>query len=278
MKKNYLLLLSIITVFNSCTKEKCSPAETHTDYNDLKNEVLRNIKQPAISENLIYVTDFGAKGDSITKNKDAFDSAIKKGVELNGARIVVTPGVYILNGPIHLDDNICLDIQKDAKLIFSSNPTDYLPMVSTSWEGTLLYNYSPLIYAYEKKNIAIIGDGIIDGNGASGFSKWRPMQKESQLLSREMNNNSISLNERLFGENHFLRPQFIQLYKCENILLEDFLLKDSPFWCIHLLQSENITLRGIRFDAHNANNDGIDPEYSKNILIENITLDRKSVV
>ncbi|MDD2618689.1 MAG: glycosyl hydrolase family 28 protein, partial [Bacteroidales bacterium] len=91
-----------------------------------------------------------------------------------------------------------------------------------------------------------------------------------QALSREMNYAGTPIEDRIFGEGHFLRPQLIQLFECKNVLIEDVLLKDSPFWCLHLLKSENITVRGIRFSAFNKNNDGIDPEYSRNVLIENV--------
>lgn len=86
-----------------------------------------------------------------------------------------------------------------------------------------------------------------------------------------MNHNNVPIEERKFGKNHYLRPQLIQLFECKNILIEDIKIEDAPFWCLHLLMCENVTLRGLKYDAQNKNNDGIDLEYSKDILIENIT-------
>ena len=86
-----------------------------------------------------------------------------------------------------------------------------------------------------------------------------------------MNHNNTPIDQRIFGEGHYLRPQLIQLYDCKNILIEGVKIEDSPFWCLHLLRCENITVRNIKYEAYNKNNDGIDPEYSKNILIEDIT-------
>ena len=85
-----------------------------------------------------------------------------------------------------------------------------------------------------------------------------------------MNHENTPLKERMFGEGHFLRPQLIQFFECKNILIEGVTIKNSPFWCVHFLKSENITARKVKFDAFNRNNDGFDPEYSKNVLIEDI--------
>ena len=164
-----------------------------------------------------------------------------------------------------------LHLSENAVLRFGSDYKDYLPVVLTSWEGTLLYNYSPFIYAYKKKNIAITGKGTIDGEAQNTWAKWRAKQSNDQLLSREMNHKGISIKKRVFGEGHYLRPQLIQLFNCENILIDSVKIEDSPFWCIHLLFSKNIIVRNLVFDAQNFNNDGVDPESSSNILIENIT-------
>ena len=142
--------------------------------------------------------------------------------------------------------------------------------LTTSWEGTFLYNYSPLIYAYGCKNVSIIGEGTIDGNAMTTFAKWKPNQKKAQQLSRKMNHEEVPVSERKFGDGYWLRPQLVQLYNCQGITLEGVKITNSPFWCIHLLKSENIICRNLRYDAKLVNNDGIDPECSRNILIEGV--------
>ena len=102
------------------------------------------------------------------------------------------------------------------------------------------------------------------------FATWRSLQKPAQQRSRDMNHAGTPVSERNFGEGDYLRPHLIQLYGCERITIEDVFITNSPFWCIHLLQSENAILRGIRFDAKLVNNDGIDPEMSRNVLIEDV--------
>lgn len=261
---SFLLLICLYTPV--CYSQK-PVASTRIEKRDA---ILQQIVPPVIPANTILVTKYGAKGDSLTNSKPAFDKALRICKEKKGGKIVVPPGIYLLNGPLHLVNNTCLELQKGAKLVFSINPDHYLPVVPTSWEGTFLYNYSPLIYAYKVNNVSIIGEGIIDGNGKEGFSKWYDQQKPAQQLSRKMNHEGVPSKERIFGKGHHLRPQLIQFFDCKNILIEGVTIANSPFWCVHFLQSENITARKVKFDAFNKNNDGFDPEYSKNILIEDI--------
>lgn len=262
--KYYLAILAMFLYVS------CQPVKKEMSREEKRDEILKNIKAPEISKNIILLSDYGAVGDSLTDSKPAFDKAIAACKEQNGGRIVVPAGTYLVNGPIHFVSNMSLDLQKGAKLVFSTNPADYLPVVLTSWEGTFLYNYSPFIYAYKVENVAIIGEGIIDGNAKDSFSKWHGMQKPSQQLSRKMNHENTPLKERVFGEGHYLRPHLIQFFESKNILVEGVTITNSPFWCVHFLQSENITARKVKFDAFNKNNDGFDPEYSKNVLIEDI--------
>ncbi|MBN1463364.1 MAG: glycoside hydrolase family 28 protein [Paludibacteraceae bacterium] len=249
----------------------CQSALAQDFYPEAKrDEILKNIKAPAIPAFKIKLKKKGTKNDSITDNRKVFQQAFAKAKAKGGAHIIVPAGTYFINGPLHLESNICLELQKGARLKFTDNTDSYLPVVLTSWEGTFLYNYSPFIYAYQKENISIIGEGTIDGNAMKSFSTWKPNQKASLQLSRDYNHNSTPIKERIFGKGHFLRPHLVQFFECKNILVEGVTVTNSPFWCIHLVKSENATFRAINFIAKLVNNDGIDPEYSKNILIENI--------
>lgn len=268
MSNPFIFLCAILfTLISSCVEGE---REEKMSMEDKRDRILEQIVPPAISEHMVNVVDFGARGDSLTDCKPAFDRAVEQCRILGSGRIVVPSGTYVVNGPIHLISNVALDLQKGAKLVFGSNPDDYLPAVLTSWEGTFLYNYSPFIYAYQAENVAIIGEGTIDGNAKDSFSTWRSRQQSSQALSRKMNHEETPLEERIFGSGHYLRPHLVQFFECKNILIEDVTLANSPFWCVHLLKSENVTARRVKFDAFNKNNDGFDPEYSKNILIEDI--------
>lgn len=262
---NYKILLFLLVSLNSFAQNNNFPS-------DKVDEIVKRIQLPTIPSFKIVVTKLGAKGDSISNAKPAFDKAMALCKKKNGGTIIVPKGVYTLNGPIHFVSNVKLHLEDGAKIRFGSNTKDY-PLVLTSWEGTMLYNYSPMIYGNNVENIAITGNGIIDGEAKNTWIKWKPLEGKDKLLSREMNHKNTPIKERIFGEGHYLRPQLIQFLNSKNILVENVQIEDSPFWCIHLLKSKSITIRGVKYNAHNNNNDGIDPEYSSDILIENVLFD-----
>ena len=238
----------------------------------LRDSILSNISGAKIASKTLLIQKFGAKNDGKADCRAAFLKAIKKASAMKGGKVLVPAGTYYIKGPIVLQSNVCLELQKGATLKFAPEEK-YYPMVSTSWEGTFLYNYSPLIYGYGLHDVSIIGEGTIDGNAMTTFAKWKPNQKKAQLLSRKMNHEEVPVGERKFGDGYWLRPQLVQLYNCQGITLEGVKITNSPFWCIHLLKSENIICRNLRYDAKLINNDGIDPECSRNILIEGVAFD-----
>jgi unsaturated rhamnogalacturonyl hydrolase len=136
-------------------------------------------------------------------------------------------------------------------------------------------NYSSLIYAFEQENIAITGGGTLDG-GADWDNWWSWNDKKKsparQKAARDrllaLGENGVPVSERVFGEGGFLRPNFIQLYRCKNILIEGVSIVRSPMWEIHPVLSTNVTVRGVKINSHGPNNDGCDPESSRDVLIE----------
>jgi polygalacturonase len=263
----FIILSLFLFAFLSCNAP--DPIRNKTEPVTVES-ILKNISEPLIPDFSLNVKDFGAVGDSAANDKPSFDKAIQALNEKGGGKLIVPEGNYILKGPIHLISNMELHLGKGASIRFGSNPADYLPVVKTSWEGTFVLNYSPFIYAFECSNVAITGEGTINGEASKTWSLWQPKQIEDQLLSREMNHKNVPVGERIFGEGHFLRPQLIQFFDCKNVKIEGVKIEDSPFWCVHLLRCENVIVRAVRYDAQNKNNDGIDPEYSRNVLIEKI--------
>lgn len=241
-------------------------------YTSLRDSILKNVTGADYFSDTLSVTTFGARPDSGKDCLKAFEKAINKANSRDGAVVIVPKGEYLLKGPINLLSNVNLHLCEGAVLKFDPDP-QYYPIVDTSWEGTYCYNYSPMIRAYKVENVAITGKGTIDGNAMTTFSTWRTKQKLAQQRSRQMNHDRVPVNQRQFGENDWLRPQLVQFYKCSRITIEGIMIINSPFWCIHLLKSENIICRGIRYDAKLVNNDGIDPESSRNILIEDVYFD-----
>lgn len=249
---------------------------TETRRCELRDSILDNISGASINNSdgieTVNILKLGAKGDGIKNCRPAFEKAMKQADKKGGIHIIVPEGTYYMEGPLTLTSNVWIELSEGATLKFSPDPKFY-PIVNSSWEGTFLHNYSPMIYGYNLKNVAISGNGTIDGNAMDTFATWRPKQGPAKDRSRDMNHRSIAVDERIFGEGDYLRPHLIQLYNCKDVTLEGVKIVNSPFWCVHLLMSENIICRGLRYDAKLVNNDGIDPECSKNILIEEIEFD-----
>lgn len=246
------------------------PAAAGNYPEDKRDSILSVITGAKTPGHMINILKTGAKGNGVKDCKPAFDRAMKEAARKGGAHIIVPPGTYLIKGPVHFVSNVCLELQEGATLKFSPEPQYYLPAVRTSWEGTLLQNYSPMIYGYGLTNVSITGKGSIDGNAATTFATWRTKQKAAQTMTRKMNHKETPVDKRNFGEGDWLRPQLIQFFRCKDITISDVFITNSPFWCIHLLESENIICRALRYDAKLVNNDGIDPEASRNVLIEEI--------
>lgn len=221
------------------------------------------------------ITEFGA----IEGDKERISTAIEKAIQaasLAGGTVVIPKGEWITK-KIHLKSHVNLHISKDAVLLFSEDPNDYLPAVFTSWEGLECYNYSPLIYAFEAKNVAITGEGEIKAK-MDIWKQWFSRPKAHMESIKRLYNwaqDYFPVEQRnMVNDTSNMRPQFIQFNRCENILVENIKIRNSPFWTVHLYLSKNIVVRNIDVYAHGHNNDGIDPEMSQNILIENCVFDQ----
>ncbi len=238
----------------------------------LRDSISACVTGAKIHDTRLVITDFGAVADGVTDCRKAFDAAMKTAGLKGGAVIEVPEGVYYLKGPLTFVSNVTVNLADGARLLFSPDAADY-PLVETSWEGTFLQNYSPFIYGRNLENVAITGSGTIDGNAQDTFARWRDDQKPGQMRSRRMNHDGVPVADRIFGDGYLLRPHLIQFYGCRGVTIEGVAIVNSPFWCIHLLMSENILCRGIRFNTRLVNNDGIDPDGSHGVIIEDIDFD-----
>jgi polygalacturonase len=271
-----LLLSTVFAVLASCSWQT---ARTEQGWDALP-KILENIQAPPFPSRDFDITEFGAVGDSSTDCTEAFKTAIEKCAASGGGRVLVQKGVF-LTGAIHLKSSVNLYVAKDATIRFSTEPSKYLPVVYTRWEGVECMNYSPLIYAYEQENIAITGEGILDGRGASetwwswkglkeyGWVEGEPSQNAARKRLLEMGEQGVSVHERLFGAGSYLRPNFVQPYKCKNVLIEGVTFRNSPMWFIHPVLSDNVSILNVTVEGLGPNNDGCDPESSKDVLIRN---------
>ena len=279
MFNTYLKLLMVIFIFVGCSQKSEEPVVSGWE---LKEEILKRIVSPEFNDRDFNIANYGAKGDGKFDNNAIINNAILECNKLGGGRVVVPSGIFLCNGPINLKSNVNLHLKENAVIKFGTEPNYYLPVVLTRFEGIEYYNYSPLIRAYEQENIAVTGKGILDGQANNdnwwrwsgskndGWEKGMPSQLDSTSvpLLRKMNQNNVSVEKRIFGKNHYLRPNFIQPLKCKNVLISGVTFLDSPMWFIHPVECENIIIKGVTVIGDGPNNDGCNPESSKDVLIE----------
>lgn len=260
----------------------CNSTSPTSDQWTMMDEILQSISEPVFPDKSFNIIDFGAFPDGKTLCTEAISKAISACHTQGGGTVLIPNGTF-LTGALRLLSNVRLHLSDEATLFFSVDPKDYLPLVYTRWEGIDCYNYSPLIYAIDAENIAITGKGILEGNASQSYWwPWKGLQQygwkegmPSQLIpsSRPMldtlNKNRVPVENRMAGDGYYLRPQFIQPVRCKNILIQDVVIENSPFWVIHPLFCENMIVQHVTINSLGPNNDGCDPESCKNLLIDN---------
>jgi polygalacturonase len=247
--------------------------------------ILARIVPPVFPARDFDVTRYGAVGDGRTDCTAAFRAAIGACAEGGGGRVVVPEGRF-LTGPIHLRSNVNLHVSRGATIALSQDPRAYLPAVFTRWEGMEMMGYSPLIYAFEQENVAITGEGTLDGQAdATHWWPWKgawkthpewargPTQKAARDRLMEMVEAGTPVEQRVFTDGSNLRPQFIQPYRCRNVLIEGVTILRSPMWEINPVLCTNVTVRNVTVNSHGPNNDGCNPESCRDVLIEGCTFD-----
>ena len=261
----------------------CHPTAPATGW-DAVPGILERIQPPSFPDRDFPIETFGAVGDGRTLCTEAIRKAIDTCHRAGGGRVVVPKGVF-LTGAVHLKSNVQLFMVEGAILLFSQDLDDYLPPVHTRFEGVECMNYSPFIYAFEQENIAITGSGILDGQGdwshwwpwtgreRHGWKPGDPHQKQDRDALFRMAEEGVPVEERIFGSGHFLRVNFIQPYRCKNVLIDGITVKRSPMWEIHPVLCENVTIRNVTIVSHGPNNDGCNPEASKYVLIKDCYFD-----
>ena len=220
---------------------------------------------------LLDVRDFGATGNGATLDTAAINQAIHAASEAGGGTIVFPPGVY-LTGTFELLSNITLDLRAGAVIQGSKNVADYAPVsdygfaklngVNRTGEGDRV----GIIVARNAENIGIIGQGIIDGSGDDFFDFTKPHygMDFDPRYTRQGDNFLKSMLETADGP---VEPKpsgrpgtMIVFFNCQNILVRDITLRNAPNWTLHLGNSRNAIITGLRIlnNLLLPNNDGID--------------------
>ena len=261
---------------------------------------MQKVDVPVFKNYSLSVADFGGRGDGITLNTDAFSKTINALSKKGGGKLIVPAGVWF-TGPLELKSNINLHLEKGALILFSPDFSLY-PLISTSFEGLQTRRCQSPISAHNAENVAITGEGSINGSGEA----WRPLKKAKVTESQwkkviksggvlkdatywfpsvgslkgqsksDMNVPSGSLTETEWTEiKDFLRPVMISFIDCKNVLLQGVLFENSPSWNIHPLLCTNLIIDHItvRNPSYAQNGDGIDVESCKNVLLINSNFD-----
>ena len=273
MKKTFILLSMLMAV---CT----AFAQTMEEAFKQADQIVQNIKMTQFPDRTFRITDFGAVAGNPEKlNHEAINLAILACNQAGGGTVIVPAGDFY-TGPITLKSNVNLHLEEGATLKFTTDPEYYFPAVITRWEGIDCYNAHPLIYAYGETNIALTGKGTVDGQGSPDDwwfmkgGKWTKEGRRTQLMGGRdrlfgLAETFAPIDQRVMTPEDALRPQLVNLYRCNSVLIEGVTLKNSPFWVIHPLFCQNLIVRGVTIDGLGPNNDGCDPESCKNVLIEN---------
>ena len=235
--------------------------------------ILARIKPPQFADRTFDITKYGASPGAEKDSSDAIAKAIDACAKAGGGRVVVPRGEF-LTGPVHLKSNVNLHLDEGSVLKFSRDMKQYLPPVLTRFEGTECMNYSPFIYAYEQNNIAVTGAGMLDGQADKDhWWQLRANAKEDADALVAMGDKDVPVSRRVFGEGHNLRPNFVQPYRCNNVLIEGISIRNSPMWELNPVLCRNVTVRNVKIATFGPNNDGCDPEASTDVLIEGCTFE-----
>lgn len=226
---------------------------------------------PVFKQNEAKITDFGA-----TENADCTE-AIKKAINAmhlaGGGRVIIPAGEWH-TGPIHMKSHVELHIARGATVFFTEDRSAYLPVVLTNYEGIRCYNYSPMIYGNSLTDVAITGEGRLEGNGPA-FWEWSKKTLRGRDKLYAMMRERTPVEKRIFGtEEDALRSPFVQFLNCKNLLIENIYLHNSPFWSMHIVWSENVTIRSVTIEnqTNSPNTDGINIDASNRVLVENCTM------
>lgn len=276
----YIVLL-LATMFSALT---CYGQSDYAKYYNQLPKPMPVVEEPVIPARRVKLTDFGAKGDGMTLCTEAFAKAISALNKQGGGHLDVPAGVW-LTGLISLKDNIDLHLERNALIIFSPDKRDLIKQDN----GVMDDKATPGINASKRKNIAITGEGIIDGNG----EYWRPV-KRSKVSDTEWNQykemgGTVTADGKLwypFGLTHYpnvastaeaqekMRTHLVRITSCDRVLIKGVTLRNSPKFHLVPQRCTNVIIDNVKvFCPWNAQNgDAMDIGSCKNVLIVNNTI------
>lgn len=299
MKKSIkLLALSLATLFSANSFAQTQMADIYKNV-EFKMPTVAETSFPSTS---VSIRDFGAIAGANVKNTDAFKKAMTSINQKGGGKVIVPRGIW-MTGPIVLQSNVNLHLEDGAMIIFSKDFADY-PLVDVSFEGLNTTRCQSPISAKGASNIAITGNGVIDGSGDAWRyvkkgkmtgGQWKELLSKGGVLSDDKktwfptessklgfsSTSNFNIPEKLTTKadlekvKDFLRPVMVSLVSCDKVLLDGPTFQNSPAWNLHPLMSSNLILRNlnVRNPWYSQNGDGLDLESCKNVLIYDNTFD-----
>ena len=268
----------IFSIVCACLLALSAQANSIDKYDALYENLpfkMEKVTRPQFPANEVNLKDFGAVGDGSTLCTDAFKKAIEALEQKGGGKLIVPQGVWF-TGPITLKSNINLHIEKGGVILFSADVNLY-PLVETSFEGLDTRRCQSPISGRNLENVAITGQGAIDGNG----EYWRPLKK-AKVTSAQWkaitsrggafkrpdywfpSEAALKADAKGAGMNvplgitteegwnevkDYLRPVMVSLISCKNVWLNGVIFQNSPAWNIHPLMCENVLIEDVGDDG-----------------------------
>ncbi|MFA9557852.1 glycoside hydrolase family 28 protein [Evansella sp. AB-rgal1] len=227
------------------------------------------------------IRNYGAVGDKVTDNTEAFATTIQACAESGGGTVYVPSGTF-LTGSIELKSNITLYLDAGSVVLFKDDFDSY-PAVKTRWSGYECYGFQPLIFGTGLENVTIKGEGTFDGQGRAWWNIANELKKGGTIstertkeisLLNQQNMEPISTN-LLEWDTQFLRPALLQLLDCEHVTIEGVTLQNSPFWNTHLVYCNHVSVRGVTINNpwDTPNGDGFDIDSCSNVRVTDCHFD-----
>lgn len=273
-----MLSLALSSAFIGCGLNSANISASNNELKSYTSNLpfkMPDIITPKFQNKDFIITAYGAKGDGLTKNTDAFEKTISECNKAGGGRVVVPAGTW-LTGPIKLKSNVNLYLDSGAVIVFSNSYNDYK---NTDAKKSSSTSYTSLISGTDLSNVAITGGGALSGNGDS----WRPVKKEkvTDTLWKSLINaggvvdNTGTLLWPSKKVVNIKRPNLLSLSHCSSILIDGPTFKNSPQFNVDITSSQNITIRNTKVfnDYWAQNTDGLDISACKDVLMYNDTVD-----
>ncbi|HXI84633.1 MAG TPA: glycosyl hydrolase family 28 protein [Verrucomicrobiae bacterium] len=232
MTKHAILFLLATSLLASCATEKSSRA-------------------------VFDITAYGAVDNPQVSSADAFRQAIAACRAAGGGTVRVPAGKF-LTGPIEMVDNMTLQVDSNAVVLFETDRTKY-PDITSRWEGLTENGPHPLIFANGLHHIAITGPGTFDGQGATWWANMDMAEHGNARPDRPIRR----------------RPMLLQIKDCTDVRIDGPSFINSPFWAVHLLYSERIDVGHCRIinPPTSPNTDALNTDSCRHVVVHDCYAD-----